>query len=236
MAAPTVPFPRTLTVGVTPGEDVIGVKRAVSRAGFWPWSSEFTDVYTAAFAKGGVKAFQKGHGLTVDGIYGPVTHEHLRLAHLEGSATAWAFDPVAARLMRNAANEALTVARKMLAYCRRFTGPYGYGAEHDSTLADDNLDGAFDCSSSTSKMLYEFDLLGSTFAHDSSWFRTWGLSGRGRYVTVHANADHVWTEFDLPEGYFRFDTSPHGDGPRGARVRTRKRSDSGFTHRHPKGM
>ena len=236
MAAPAVAFPRILKVGVPAGKDVVAVKRAVSRAGLWPWSSEFTDVYTAAFAKGGVKAFQTKHGLTVDGVYGSTTHEHLRLAHLAGSSTAWAFDPVAAQLMRGAANEPLVLARKMLAYCRLFTGPYGYGAEHDSTLADDDLSGAFDCSSSTSKMLYRFDLLGSTYAHVSTWFKTWGLSGRGKYVTVHSNADHVWTEFSLPEGYARFDTSPHGDGGRGPRVRTHRRSDAGFVHRHQKGM
>lgn len=131
---------------------------------------------------------------------------------------------------------ALAKARAMLSYCRKFTGPYGYGSEHDSTLADDNLDGAFDCSSSTSKLLYQFGLLGSDRAQVSGWFERWGEAGRGRYVTVHANDDHVWVEFTLPEGYCRFDTSPHGDGPRGARVRTRRRFDSTFVHRHPKGL
>jgi hypothetical protein len=70
----------------------------------------------------------------------------------------------------------------------------------------------------------------------SSWFETWGEAGRGKYITIHANYEHVWMEFSLPEGYFRFDTSPHGDGGSGPRVRTRERSDYNFVHRHPKNM
>jgi hypothetical protein len=134
-------------------------------------------------------------------------------------------------------DEELEKAKKMLAFCRTFDGPYVYGGEHDGSFKDDNVHGAFDCSSSTSLLMHKFDLLGSTHSQVSDWFERWGESGRGKYVTVHANDEHVWVEFSLPEkdgGYFRFDTSPHGDGPRGPRVRESRRFDSTFVHRHPK--
>lgn len=134
------------------------------------------------------------------------------------------------------ADPALEKARKMLTYARTFDGPYVYGGEHDGSFNDDNVHGDFDCSSSTSLLLHKFDLLGSTHSQVSGWFESWGKPGRGEYVTVHANDEHVWVEFDLPEGYFRFDTSPHGDGPRGPRVRTSRRFDSTFAHRHPPAM
>lgn len=130
----------------------------------------------------------------------------------------------------------LAKARAMLTWARGFTGSYLYGGGHGGKVADLNRDQALDCSSSTSLLLHHFGLLGSEYVQVSGWFETWAVGGRGKYVTVHANDDHVWVEFDLPEGYFRFDTSPHGDGPRGPRVRTRRRFDSHFYHRHPSGL
>lgn len=136
-----------------------------------------------------------------------------------------------------AIDPALDKARAMLKFARTFAGPYVYGGEHDGTLADDDpVHGHFDCSSSTSLLLWKFSLLAGNVAQVSTFFESWGLPGRGKYVTVHANGDHVWIEFDLPEGYFRFDTSPHGDGENGPRVRTLRRSDAGFIHRHPAGL
>lgn len=69
-----------------PGEDVIAVKRMVSRAGFWPWG-QFDDVYYEGFAKGqknklgrlikgreGVVGLQKKLNLQPTGYYGKNTH------------------------------------------------------------------------------------------------------------------------------------------------------------------
>jgi hypothetical protein len=130
----------------------------------------------------------------------------------------------------------LLKARALLAFCREFNHGYYYGGEHDGSLKDDVPSGRFDCSSSTSFALYHAGLLPVSQAQVSTWFESYGDAGRGRYVTVHANADHVWVEFTLPEGYFRFDTSPHGSGGFGPRVRTGRRSDSGFVARHPEGL
>ena len=242
MSAPRVPFPRVLDVDVPPGQDCVAVKRAMSRAGYWPWAT-FSDDYTVAFSKA-MKVFQTTERLQPDGVYGFVTHERLRLTPWEsGPKGTWAFDAEAIRMMRAQmlilhppVDQALVTAERMLAYARQFDGPYVYGGEHDATLADDTPHDNFDCSSSTSKLLYHFNMLGSTHAQVSGWFETWGARGRGKYVTVHSNGDHVWTEFNVPEGYFRFDTSPHGDGERGPRVRSGRRGDSYFHHRHPPRM
>lgn len=246
MAAPIVPFIRTLYPPYAPkgpvpgGDDVVAVKRAISRAGFWPWRG-FDRAYNDKFAKEAIKEFQKSVGLAQSGIYGKVTHDKLRNTRCKNKPKEWAFDSYSISLIEGiiAREKTLTAVdkvREILAFCRKFEGPYIYGGEHDGSFLDDNFKDGFDCSSSTSYALWKFGLLGSNSPQVSSWFETWGVSGRGKYLTVHANGDHVWIEFNLPEGYFRFDTSPHGDGGRGPRVRTRKRFDSGFVHRHPKGM
>lgn len=242
----TVPFMRTLYPPYAPkgpvpgGDDVIAIKRAISRAGCFPWK-KFDKAYNDKFAQEGIKTFQKGVGLPATGIYGKTTHDKLRNTRATFKPNEWAFDPFSIKLIENAiAKEKallpLEKARDMLAFCRGFSGPYIYGAEHDGSFLDDDRTDGFDCSSSTSYLFWKFGLLGVSSPQVSDWFETWGESGRGKYVTVHANADHVWTEFTLPEGYFRFDTSPHGDGPRGPRVRTYERFDTGFVHRHPKDM
>jgi len=128
-------------------------------------------------------------------------------------------------------DQALQIARSMLTYCRGFTGHYLYGGGHGVKASSLNRSMNLDCSSSTSLMLEHFGMLDSEWVQVSGWFESWRHSGRGKYVTIHANGEHVWTEFNLPEGYFRFDTSPHGDGPHGPRVRTKRRFDSGFYSR-----
>lgn len=248
MAAPVVPFMRTLyppghPKGPVPGrDDVIAIKRAVSRAGYYPWrGSKFNNSYNEEFTTSGIKSFQKKVGLPATGVYTKATHDKLRNTRSMVKPSEWAFDPFSVNLIKNAiAKEKETVplerARNMLAFCRGFEGPYIYGGQHDTSFLNDDRTDGFDCSSSTSYLLWKFGLLGDSRPHVSEWFETWGESGRGKYITVHANEDHVWVEFSLPEGYSRFDTSPHGDGGRGPRVRTRRRTDSGFVHRHPKGM
>lgn len=130
----------------------------------------------------------------------------------------------------------LETARRLLAYCREFDGGYRLGGGHGKPLSTVRPDQDLDCSSSTSRALYELGLYLGSYAQVSGRFEKYGDSGRGRYVTVHANVEHVWIEFTLPEGWWRFDTSPHGDGDRGPRVRTGRRHDRSFAHRHPRGL
>lgn len=87
-----IPFKRPLYtpsyIGekTAPGNDIIAVKRMVSRAGFWPWG-QFDDIYYEGFAKGhrnklgflikgreGVVGLQKKLNLQPTGFYGKNTH------------------------------------------------------------------------------------------------------------------------------------------------------------------
>ena len=247
---PVVPFPRALYPASnvkgpsTDNDDILAVKRAISRAGFWPWAT-FDDTYSEKFAMEGVKTFQQNNGLTASGFYGQATHDKLVATKCKTKPTEWAFDPVAIKLMEKAKEE-LTAAnknvelekvRKLLAFCRTFTGGYLWGAQHDGTFSNDTVKSKFDCSSSCSFALHTFEMLNSSVARDSTWFmRYWGTAGRGKYLTIHAASDHVWMEFSLPEGYHRFDTSPYGDGVSGPRVRTRVRPDGRFVQRHLPGF
>jgi hypothetical protein len=219
------PFGRTLREGAQ-GSDVLGVKRALARAGYPKKQklSELTPVF-GPYAVIHLDQFRQAHGLRANHLYD-------RPAHLKLSPF---FDATAEKLYVSY-DPALDEARRMVEFCKQFDGPYVYGGEHDLSFADDDPDDGFDCSSSTSYLLHSFDLLGSSYAHTSSWFETWALRGRGKYVTVHANADHVWVSFALPEGWCRFDTSPHGCGERGPRLRFCSRPEFGFTVRHPAGL
>lgn len=137
-------------------------------------------------------------------------------------------------------------ARALLEACRKFDGSYDYGGGHGPALSVLSPHQGLDCSSSVSLALWERGLMGDPrtkgqkrnekVAQVSGWFEEYGRAGPGMYVTVHANAEHVWLEFTLPDGWFRFDTSPHGDGGRGPRVRTGKRPTSNFVVRHPPGL
>lgn len=106
--APVVPFPRPLYPPshekgpVGDDIDVVAVKRAISRAGFFPWQ-DFDDAYNENFAMKGVKPFQKAKGLQATGNYGQATHDALRNTRRKDHATEWAFDPIAIQLMKDAA-------------------------------------------------------------------------------------------------------------------------------------
>ena len=244
--AAAVPFVRTLYPPKNPAKseadiDVLGVKRAASRAGFWPWQ-EFDETYSQRFAEIASGGIQKAHGLRVDFVYGIDTHNALRgTKAIKPHAGEWAFDQTAINLMVQAKAaqkpREQAIAETLLRFCGTFDGPYDYGGEHDRTLTDDSVHGGFDCSSSTSFALYHVGLLGDDQAHVSGWFKSWGEPGRGRFVTVHAANDHVWMEFTIPGmGWARFDTSPKGCGVHGPRVRTCSRDTSRFVHRHPPGF
>ena len=59
---------------------------------------------------------------------------------------------------------------------------------------------------------------------------SWGKPGRGRWVTIYANAGHVFMEV----AGIRFDTS--GARVTGSRWQNEMRGTSGFVARHPAGL
>lgn len=239
---PKYPFVRPLAPGAAKGTDIQAVKRALSRVGLLPWGN-FDDAYNHA-AQEAVKKFQHSHGLEATGKYGKATH--LKLVAAKATADhpgESAFDAYAGELLwaeyeKRQEDPALAKAKQLLAVCRKFTGPYVYGGGHGVPLAHVMYSQGLDCSSSTCKALFDVDLFDGPYATNSAGMESWGAAGRGRYVTVHANWEHVWVEFTPSPawGWCRFDTSPHGCGSRGPRVRTCRRFDASFVHRHPKGL
>lgn len=99
-----------------------------------------------------------------------------------------------------------------------------------------------DCSSSCSwALLYSgFPLPGGVgkgaWAPVSGAFMSgWGQPGEGKYFTVWCSPEHIWIRF---HGFpmWRFDTSPHGDGPSGPHLRKSARDTATFTARHWQGL
>jgi len=95
-------YPPSHDKGPVPnGADVEAVKRAVSRAGFFPWQ-EFDRAYNEKISDA-VKSFQKKNGLDATGNYGEATHNKLKSKNVpSGSPNAGedCFDKKAADLYK----------------------------------------------------------------------------------------------------------------------------------------
>lgn len=101
--------------------------------------------------------------------------------------------------------------------------PYRYGGGHARFE-----DTGYDCSGAVSYVLRGAGLLRA--ARDSTGFMRFGSSGKGRWITIHANSGHAY----IVVAGLRFDTS--GRGAKGPRWRPEPRSAKGFTTRHPAGL
>jgi alpha-tubulin suppressor-like RCC1 family protein len=69
------------------------------------------------------------------------------------------------------------------------------------------------------------------YAIVSGEFNGWGKAGTGKYFTVYCNSTHVFIRLHKSQ-WWRFDTSPHGDGGRGPKLRYLPRFTGGFATRH----
>lgn len=99
--------------------------------------------------------------------------------------------------------------------------PYKWGGGHATW--DDT---GYDCSGSVGYALHGGGLL--DVSETSGELTTYGSSGHGAWITLYANADHVY----MVVAGLRFDTS--GASP--SRWQAAPRSASGFTVRHPTGL
>jgi hypothetical protein len=126
-----------------------------------------------------------------------------------------------------------TVA-EMIAAGNQIAGrPYVYGGAHGLPL--NLLAPAYDCSSSVSHLLYGGGLLAAGDDMTSGEFESWGLPGPGRWVTIYANATHVF----MYVAGLRWDTwnaGGAGDGSDGIGWHPLVRGDTGFVARHPPGL
>jgi peptidoglycan hydrolase CwlO-like protein len=103
------------------------------------------------------------------------------------------------------------------------TLPYIYGGGHASFHAD-----GYDCSGSVSYALAAAGLVSSPMV--SGAFEDWGSAGPGRWVTLYANAGHIWMEV----AGWRFDTVALAES--GTRWARGGGEFDGFVVRHPTGL
>jgi len=102
---------------------------------------------------------------------------------------------------------------------------YVWGGGHASFVSQ-----GYDCSGAVSYVLHAAGLLGSTMV--SGQLAYWGESGAGRWISVYANAEHVY----MVIAGLRFDTRDDPPGIRGPRWHRAKVDGAGFAARHPAGL
>jgi cell wall-associated NlpC family hydrolase len=103
------------------------------------------------------------------------------------------------------------------------TTPYKWGGGHARWE-----DTGYDCSGSVSYALHGAGLLDSPLV--SGDLAHWGERGPGKYISVYANADHVY----MVVTGMRFDTSARSRS--GSRWTMEERSSAGFSVTHPDGL
>ncbi len=143
-----------------------------------------------------------------------------------------------ARLLPNgqaaAPADAPAAVKQIIAAGNQIAGkPYVYGAAHGTPLSE--VAPAYDCSSSVEHLLYGARLLAVTDGEASSGLESFGDPGPGRWVTLYANADHVF----MYVAGLRWDThnaAGPGDGSTGIGWHPLVRSSAGFVARHPEGL
>jgi cell wall-associated NlpC family hydrolase len=101
--------------------------------------------------------------------------------------------------------------------------PYLWGGGHGKWL-----DHGYDCSGSVSFALANAGLLRGP--QTSGALMGWGAPGKGKWITIYANAGHVFMEV----AGVRFDTS--GNRVTGSRWQANMRPTGGFVARHPPGL
>ena len=103
------------------------------------------------------------------------------------------------------------------------TKPYVWGGGHARWLME-----GYDCSGAVSFALHGAGLISAPM--DSGEMMNWGAPGKGRWITVYANAGHAFAVIDG----LRWDTvgDANGTGPRWHKSMV---STAGFVARHPVG-
>lgn len=220
------------------GRDVLAIKRALGKVetDFFPKPpGGYDDVYNRKTADA-VQVFQRIHRLPATGRFGQGTLDALEPyfdAYGKYMYTTYRVPPILTP--QDIAFEKLLAAMKVLDAA---TPGYQLGGGHGMPLETVSPYQKLDCSSSTSKALYEAGLWpkDERYAWVSGRFATsYGIPGPGLYFTIYAHQGHVFTRLHRSR-YWRFDTSPQGDGGRGPKLRYLPRFTSGFVARHWPGM
>jgi cell wall-associated NlpC family hydrolase len=143
-----------------------------------------------------------------------------------------------ARLLSNglaaAPANAPPAVKAMIAAGNQIAGkPYVYGGGHGLPLSE--VAPSYDCSSSVEHLMYGGGLLPVGYDAASGTLESFGQPGPGSWVTLYANADHVF----MYVAGLRWDTwnaGGSGDGSSGIGWHPLIRSSDGFVARHPVGL
>lgn len=135
-----------------------------------------------------------------------------------------------ARLLKNGMlippRSAPARVKRVIAFANRIRNkPYVWGGGHGRWW-----DRGYDCSGAVSYALRGGRFLASPLP--SGPLASWGARGKGRWITVYANAGHVYA---VIAGY-RWDTSGNRGGKTGPSWHRDLRSPRGYTPRHPAGF
>ncbi|HEX3736397.1 MAG TPA: hypothetical protein VHV53_02555 [Solirubrobacterales bacterium] len=103
------------------------------------------------------------------------------------------------------------------------TRPYIWGGGHARWWSP-----GYDCSGAVSYALHGAGLI--TTPMDSGEMMNWGVPGKGRWITIYANAGHAFAVIDG----LRWDTAGDSEGT-GPRWHPEMVSTAGYVARHPAG-
>jgi cell wall-associated NlpC family hydrolase len=121
------------------------------------------------------------------------------------------------------------VVQRVIAGANAITDfPYVYGGGHASFVSN-----SYDCSGSVSYALAAGGLLGAP--ETSGTLESFGEPGPGKWITIYANAGHVYMYVNIGGRWMRFDTVGRS-GPYASRWQPEIRSNEGFVARHPAGF
>lgn len=116
--------------------------------------------------------------------------------------------------------------KQVIAAANHINGrPYVWGGGHVSWFSR-----GYDCSGAVGYALHGADLLDVTMV--SGQLAAWGEPGIGRWISVYANADHVY----MMVAGLRFDTRDAPPGVSGPRWHRARVDPSRFVARHPLGL
>jgi peptidoglycan hydrolase-like protein with peptidoglycan-binding domain len=209
---------RIIKPGMT-GHDVRVLQAYLSMAGF----ATAVDGQDGPGTVSNVIAFQRSRGLKPNGVVTWQVSQSLRLVVAE---IATSEPPVhRARVVGGLAiapSDAPPAIKEVIAAANRIAfKPYIFGGGHGSWNS-----AGYDCSGSVSYALHGGHLLNVT--EDSSQLESYGSAGAGRWITIWANAGHVY----MYVAGMRFDTGAQGSTG-GSRWTSAGTSNAGFVERHP---
>jgi cell wall-associated NlpC family hydrolase len=207
----------------------------------WLGHMGFTTTVDGEFGRNtrwNVRRFEQARGLGIDGVLTPPDARVMRRAMASnftykppkddqpstrvapGSKATMASDGLHAVAPADAPPE----VQQAIEAANEIVGkPYKYGGGHGSFQ-----DSGYDCSGTVSYALHGAGLLKRPLS--SGEFGSWGVSGRGSWISVYYNSGHAYAVI----AGLRLDTS--GSGGRGPRWHTDMRSGSGYGVTHWRGL